>query len=100
MEKVRVQWLKSHPEFSYFAGDNSTLPADKAAILSKSGHINIFPGVEDKDVNTLPEDLPCREILFAAGFDSVEKVKEAGESLIDIKGIGKTSVKNILDFIG
>jgi hypothetical protein len=47
-------------------------------------------------VNTLPEDLPGREKLFAAGFDTAEKVKEVsgGDSLLDV-GISVAMLKKI-----
>ena len=99
MEKIRVKWLKSHPEYSYFKGDISELSADKAAVLTESGHVLSFPGVKEKEDNTLPADLPCREILFSNGFDTMEKIKEAGNALSEIKGITVKSAEKILSFI-
>lgn len=100
MKYIKVKFLKAHPEFAYFKGDVGEITEESAAILLESGHIIILPeGSDEGDVNTLPEDLPAREILFAEGFDTAEKVKEAGESILDIKGIGKATYKLIVEFL-
>jgi len=99
MEKINIQFLKPHPEYAYFAGDNAELSADNVAKLISTGHVILFPGEKSKEVNPLPEGLPCREILFENGFDTIEKVTEAGESITEIKGIGKKSLAQITEFI-
>lgn len=99
MQYIKVKFLKSHPEFAYFKGDVGEITEDNAARLLESGHIIILPeGSGEGDENTLPEDLPARDILFAEGFDTAEKVKEAGESITDIKGIGKATYKQIVAY--
>jgi len=111
---IKVKWLKSHPAFGYFEGDTGMVTPGWAQKLLASGHILLIPE-ESTDfklvepttttdsgngpgevVNTLPEDLPGREKLFAAGFDTAEKVKEVsgGDALLDV-GISVTMLKKI-----
>jgi len=99
METLKIQWLKSHPDFAYFKGDNAELTADKVAELTVSGHVILFPGVAEKEVNPLPEDLPSRELLFENGFLTIDQIKEAGEGLKEIKGIGKKSFEDITAYL-
>ena len=47
----------------------------------------------------LPEDLPARQKLIDAGFDTLEKVK-ACTDFADIKGISNTTAKQITDYLG
>lgn len=98
MEFVKVKFRKSHPEFAYNAGDIGSVTEASAAKLVESGHIILLPE-DSADENTLPEDMPGRELLFAEGFDTAEKVKEAGESITDIKGIGKATYKLIVEYL-
>lgn len=41
---MKVQFLKPHPEFGYFAGDNAEIQPERAQVLIKSGHVILFPG--------------------------------------------------------
>lgn len=51
--------------------------------------------------SNLPEDLPMREVLIAAGIDSIEALKEIAspEKLEALKGIGKKSAENIIKYL-
>lgn len=99
MELLSVKWLKPHPEWAYFEGNFAELPADKVSELVSTGHVIYFPGEKVKDVNPLPLDLPCRDILYSEGFDTIEKIKQAGASIKEIKGIGKRSFENVTAFL-
>jgi len=103
---VNVIFRMSHPDYGYFAGQSGIIDAGKAQKLLHEGYIIIAPEKEDAGsppadvaplevVNPLPADFPARVILFEAGFDTVAKVVEAGESLTDIKGIGKGFLRQI-----
>jgi len=99
METLKIKFIKSHPGFAYFAGDSAELRADHVETLIASGHVILFPGVDKKEENPLPENLPCREILLANGFTTIDQIREAGASLNDIKGIGKKSFEDITVFL-
>ena len=94
MQFIKVKFRKSHPEFAYYAGDIGSVTEESAAKLLESGHIILLPEdeIEEKE-NTLPEDLPGRDKLFAAGFGTIESVKEAGESVSDV--LNKTELKKL-----
>ena len=99
METLKIKWRKPHPGYAYFVGDTSELDADQVAELTESGHVILFPGVDEKEENPLPEDLPCREMLFENGFLTLDQVKATGEGLKEIKGIGKKSFEEIAAFL-
>lgn len=99
MKTIKVKFLKSHPEFAYNKGDIAVLTNEHAAALHKSGHVMLLPDDEDDEkINPLPEDLPGRDILFRAGFDTVEKIAEAGDSLVDA-GISNTMLKKVKAYL-
>lgn len=52
----------------------------------------------DNVQGALPADMPGREALIIAGFDSLDAVKECTE-LTEIKGIGKATAENIVAYI-
>lgn len=95
---IKVKWVKPHPKYAYFTGDVGSVKADKVKELLDKGYIIPVPSQEDEKKNPLPEDLPARDILFDAGFDTAEKVKEAGESLSDVKGIGRGTLKQLAEY--
>ncbi len=100
--------MKSHPAFAYYKDDIGVVTPEWAEKLLSGGYIILIPDAEEvkvdvtappappAPVNTLPEDLPGREKLFAAGFDTAEKVKEVsgGDSLMDV-GISVAMLKKI-----
>ena len=99
METLRVKWLRSHPDYAYFEGDNADLSTDQVSSLVLSGHVILFPGVTEKTVNPLPTDLPFRNELFSAGYITPESINEAGEGLSQIAGITKKGVVKILEYL-
>lgn len=99
MENLKIQFLKSHPEFAYFVGDNAELPADKVSELVQSGHVILFPGETEKEENPLPIDLPCRDILFESGYTSIKDLVIAGDSITRLAGINKKQAEKIKQFI-
>jgi hypothetical protein len=99
MEKfVKVIWLKSHHKYAYNTGDNGSVDAEKAPELIKGGYIMPVPDTVQEKVNPLPADFPGRTILFDAGFDSIQKIKEAGDSLLDA-GISKTTLTKVKKYV-
>ncbi len=101
---VNVVFRTPHPDYGYFAGQSGKIDAVKAQKLLQEGYIIIAPEKEDSGIpptdpleviNPLPPDFPARIILFEAGFDTIDKVLQAGESLTDIKGIGKGTIRQI-----
>jgi len=98
-ELLNIKWLKPHQKYAYFEGDISELEADQVAELTESGHVIYFPGVVAKEENPLPEDLPCRELLFENGFISIDQIRSTGESLKDIKGIANKTFAAITAYL-
>jgi hypothetical protein len=111
---IKGKFLKSHPLFSYFAGDIGFVPAEKAEALIKGGYFLPIPdtidgvaspaarndaGGHNGELNTLPEDFPGRDKLFAAGYKKLEEVKAAGENLLEIPGISNTVLKKINKYL-
>jgi len=45
----------------------------------------------------LPTGFPGRIDLLRAGYDTIEKVTAAGESLLEVKGIGEPTFEKIMD---
>lgn len=58
------------------------------------------PPAPPEPVNPLPEDMPGRDKLFAAGFDTVDKVKEVsvGDALLDA-GVSMAMLKKIKKYL-
>jgi hypothetical protein len=98
MKYVKVKFRKAHPQFAYAEGNVGQVTEDNAALLLESGHVIMLPDDEDLD-NLLPEDMPARDILFKAGYESIEKIREAGDSISEVKGIGKNLLKQIKDYL-
>jgi hypothetical protein len=109
---IKVKWLKAHFKFAYVAGDVGYVTPEWAEKLLPLGYILPIPDAEKEypeaassvpapaeKTNSLPEDLPARDKLFAAGFDSIEKVKEAGDSLLDVVGISNNILKKITKYL-
>ena len=53
----------------------------------------------EAQTNTLPDDLPSRDELFAAGFETLDDVPQAIEALVEIKGIGAKGAAKIIEAI-
>ncbi len=51
---MNVKFLKAHPQYAYFEGDNADLQPEKAQDLINSGHVIFFPGFE-KSEEKLPK---------------------------------------------
>ncbi|HNY52938.1 MAG TPA: hypothetical protein PK727_04650 [Bacteroidales bacterium] len=98
MAWIKVFWLKSHPDFSYFPKQTGVVQSEKFDSLFSGGYITPLPDVKDKAENPLPADLPGRDILFEAGYDSIEKVMRAGNSIadLDLSGATVTKIKKYL----
>lgn len=101
---IKVKFLKSHPDFGYFANDTGTISPQAAEKLLKGGYIMLIPEAElyndriPERVNPLPADLPGRDRLFDAGFTTLEGIKEAGDSLLDA-GISNTILKKVTAYL-
>lgn len=59
---MKVQFLKPHPEFGYFGGDNAEIQPERAQELIKSGHVILFPGVgKTKEEKPPKEEKPSEK---------------------------------------
>jgi hypothetical protein len=95
---IKVYWVKAHFKYAYNAGNNGVVDADVAPELIRGGYIIPVPDTEEEKVNSLPADLPGRTILFDAGFDTIQKIKEAGDSLLDA-GISKSTLTKVKKYV-
>lgn len=85
--------------YGYFGGETAELPDDIAAKFINSGAAIMVQKTEGgEDDNTLPEDLPMRDLLYENGYESVEQILDAKETLTDVKGIGNASASRIIEF--
>ena len=97
---IKVKWLKAHRSYAYVTGDVGEVTPLAAEMLLAEGYIMLVPETieekkEPEKVNTLPEDFPGRDKLFAAGFETVEQVIAAGDSVLDVVGISQNMLKKI-----
>ena len=44
-----VKFLKPHPKFSYSEGDNADVAAEEVQEMIKTGHVILFPGVQENE---------------------------------------------------
>lgn len=111
---IKVKWVKAHFKYAYVAGDVGYVKADAVESLVAQGYVIPLPD-EIKEpapapatvlvpeppvvVNPLPEGLPGREKLFGAGFDSLDKIREAGDGLLDVVGISNSMLKKIKKYL-
>lgn len=96
---IKVKWLKAHWDYAYSQGDIGYVSADKAAKLLNGGFVMPLPDDEEAEkVNPLPVDLPGRGPLFAVGYETLEALKQAGDSLLDA-GISITTLKKITTYL-
>jgi hypothetical protein len=97
---INVIWLKPHHLYAYNKDDKGIVDSEKAPGLLAAGFILPIPDTESKieKVNPLPADLPGRTVLFDAGFDTIQKIKEAGDSLLDA-GISNTTLKKVKAYV-
>jgi hypothetical protein len=100
MEKkyVRVLWIKAHHRYAYSAGNHGIVDAAFASDLIKGGYIIPLPDTVEEKVNTLPQDFPGRTVLFSSGFDNLEKIRQAGDSLLDA-GISKATLTKVKTYL-
>jgi len=94
---VKVYWVKAHWAYAYSAGDTGIVLAERAPELLEKGFIiPLADGDENPTAkaNPLPADLPGRTVLFDAGYESLDQLKAAGDSLLDA-GISNATLKKI-----
>jgi hypothetical protein len=95
---VRVLWIKAHFRYAYSAGDNGYIDASAASDLIKGGYIIPLPDTVEEKINLLPHDFPGRTVLFNSGFDTIGKIKQAGDSLLDA-GISKATLTKVKTYL-
>lgn len=91
--RVSVQGL------GYFAGDTAEVSDALASEIVARGEAIVVPPTDgDNDTNTLPADMPMRQLLWDNGYDSVAQIFDAKETLKDISGIGDASAERIVKY--
>jgi hypothetical protein len=99
MAKMKVVLTKPGPGvgLAYFAGDTVELEELQAKELIALG-VAALPDVDEDEVNTLPEDLPARDLLFKAGIKTKEDLKSI-EDFSALEGIGKKTAEKIENYL-
>lgn len=96
---ITVTFVKPHFRYAYFEGNIGKVRESELEELQNGGFVKYYPGDDGNgNENPLPEDLEARDLLFKEGFQTLEAVKAAGETLLDIKGIGKATLNAILEY--
>lgn len=91
---MKIQFIKSHSAYSYFVGDIGEITDKKAQKLIDSGF------AKQVEAETLPEEMPARELLLEAGYRTISDFKgKLAESLTVVKGIGEKTAEEIIDFV-
>ena len=79
-----------------------------AAILGELQQLNAPPPADDTGLVdlrepaaevSLPDDLPGRDQLFAAGYTTLESVPRKGKELTAVSGIGPVTANQILTWL-
>jgi hypothetical protein len=84
---------------AYFGGEIAELSNEVAARLINQGSAIMIPDTIG-EVNQLPPDLPYRELLFDAGFETIQDIINAQKALSTIKGISPKAALKIMEYIG
>lgn len=94
---MKVKWNKCGDKagFGYFAGAECEMEEKQAIELSADGFVTILP-----ESNTLPADLPARDLLTDAGVTDLSLLKQMDvDDLTALKGIGKATAEKIVNFL-
>lgn len=86
-QTLGLEVVKEEPEAQPVeAQAEESQPAESQLDLSKSGH-------------WLPDNFPGRDHLLEAGYGTIEEVGQLSKAqLMEIKGIGRATAQNILDY--
>ena len=86
--------------YGYFGGETAEIADETAGKFIEDGSAILIPKTEGEndDNNSLPEGIPARDLLFNNGYESIEQILEARNTLVDIKGIGKVAALKIIEF--
>jgi hypothetical protein len=95
---MKIKFLHSVKGYAYFAGDVCDIDDARGSVLVAAGSAIIIPDTEG-DVNTLPDGLPFRQLLFDNGFETVTDILNAKSAVPSIKGIGPKGAARIFDWI-
>ncbi|QZE15357.1 hypothetical protein K4L44_05860 [Halosquirtibacter laminarini] len=96
---MKVEIIRCHPFYSYFVGDKVELGEPVAQTFITGKYAMPIVSSTQSEENQLHEDLPYRELLFENGYTSLDEIEKAGESLIEVNGIGNKAMEKVLHFI-
>jgi predicted flap endonuclease-1-like 5' DNA nuclease len=117
-ENIKVEILKGlcGNGFGYIAGQVVAIPEDQAIDFIDKGWAKVdasntkqeedsfeakadTPEVQVHDAaDELPESMPCKDLLIAEGLETLAQIA-AFDDLTKIKGIGKKTAEQILEYI-
>jgi len=102
MKLIKVKFIKpgNEVQMAHCIGDKVEMPELLALELSERGIIEPFNPTKEPQLD-LPENLPARDLILAAGITTVEEVllEIKGKTLTEIKGIGKRTAEQIEEFL-
>ena len=94
---MKIKFLIPVQGFAYFENDIAEIADAAGAMLVSKGYAVIIPETEGP-VNNLPIDMPYRQLLFNAGFETVEDILLSRNALADY-GLKKPAIEKIINFI-
>jgi len=91
-KRERLFFLQRPPGSGYFAGHTEDVPKGLAKNYKNLGYARPATPV-------LPDDLPGRDELIAAGVESVDELKDMSKKELEaLDGIGKAKAGKIVDY--
>lgn len=91
-KREKLYFLHSAPGYGYHAGETEDVPVKMAREFKKQG-------IARSATETLPEDLPARDKLMIAGFETEEEVEEI-EDFSEVDGIGTDEARALEAYFG
>ena len=91
-ERKKLHFKRTPPGTGYHAGQVVSVPADIADKMVAGGYAG-------EPTPVLPNDMPGRDALIAAGYESIDQV-DAVKDLTKITGIGKATAEQLSEYLG
>ena len=97
MKKVKFRIAGGPAGLAYHAGEEAEFEDLQADELIRQGYC-CLPEKDEQVENMLPEDLPAREVLFAAGVKTLDELSGI-DDLTSLEGVGKKTAEKIENYL-